>query len=94
MLSLEDCLSLCELSEAEIATIVSIEKIPEVIAAGMARYLVHPPDGVPKLRRMILDDIAQAEEQGDAEVSERLIGVVKHFVATHPQLHELLERRS
>ena len=94
MLSLEDCLSLCELSEAEIATIVSSVDIPEVIAAGMARYLVHPPDGVPRLRCMILEDIAQAEERGDAEVSECLMEVVKHFVATHPQLHELLETRS
>lgn len=88
-LTLEDCIGICDLDEEEIEAIAEHEHVPEIIAVGLAEYLIHTPEGVPKIRRMILDDIAHAEERGDTEESKRLLAVLKHFVATHPQLGQL-----
>jgi hypothetical protein len=88
-LTLEDCIGICDLDEDEIDAIAEHEHVPEIIAVGLAEYLIHSPDGVPKIRRMILDDIAHAEERGDVRETERLRAVLKHFVATHPQREQL-----
>ena len=45
MLSLEDCLALCDLSEAEVLAIAHHERIPEIAAAELGHYLVRTPAG-------------------------------------------------
>lgn len=64
MLSYEDCLTLCDLSEEEVAAIVAHEHIPMMVATELANYLCHSPEGEPTIRHMILDDIAAAEQSG------------------------------
>ena len=39
MLSLQDCLALCELTEDEVRAIAQHEHIPEIAAAEMGNYL-------------------------------------------------------
>lgn len=85
MLTFEDCLALCELSEEEIEAIVEHEHIPEVIALELGHYLCRSPDGELCLKRMILDDIAVMEEQGNLEHALKLRQVLRHFVQTHPK---------
>lgn len=50
MLSLEDCLALCELTEEEVLAIAHHEHIPEIAAAELGNYLVHTPGGRARLR--------------------------------------------
>jgi hypothetical protein len=90
MLTLQDCIGLCELTEQEINAIAQHEHIPEIIAAELGQYIIHSKDGVPHLRRIILDDIEEARSRGlDSEV-EQLELVLKHFIVTHPERPEQL----
>ena len=84
MLTLEDCIAYTELNKAEVDAIAEHEHVPEIIAAELGHYLLHTPDGVPVLKRMILDDIAEAERRGDLEHGLRLRLVLRHFIQTHP----------
>lgn len=85
MLTWQDCVALCELNEAEIDAIAQHEHIPEMIALELGNYLCHTPDGQPAIRRMILDDIAEARQKGDRERLLVLLGTLRHFVVTHPK---------
>ena len=85
MLTLQDCLALCDLNEGEIKAIAEHEHIPQIIAAELGYYLVRSPDGVPMIRRMILDDILHARKTGNDTKRRKLLLVLKHFVETHPQ---------
>lgn len=84
MLTLQDCIGLCDLTEDEIKAIAQHEHVPEIIAAELGEYLIHCENGVPHIRRIILDDIEEARARGNQEEVERLTAVLKHFIVTHP----------
>jgi len=84
----EDCLALCELSEAEISAISEHENIPEIIAIELGEYLIHTDDGERCISRMILEDIEEYRNRGDTQGVKRLGLVLKHFIATHPKARE------
>jgi hypothetical protein len=84
MLSYEDCVALCELTEEEVAAIAAHEHIPAIVAAELGNYLVRSPEGVPMLKRMILDDIEEARAAADWVAAAKLRLVLCHFVKTHP----------
>lgn len=82
MLTWEDCLALSCFSEDVIDAIAEHEHVPEMVALELAEYLVHTDDGVPRLKRMILDDIAAADARGNTEHAKRLRLALHHFVAS------------
>ncbi|HLF59515.1 MAG TPA: hypothetical protein VI732_07790 [Alphaproteobacteria bacterium] len=84
MLTLQDCIALCDLTEDEVAAIAEHEHIPMMIAAELGNYLVHSPEGVPMIRRFIVDDIKAAEARGDTKHLTLLKLVLWHFIQTHP----------
>jgi len=84
MLTYEDCLGLCELTEEEVEAIAEHEHIPSIVATEMGNYLIHEDNGVPKIRRIILEDIEMAEKRGDTQHVLVLKLTLKHFVDTHP----------
>ena len=85
MLTLQDCLALCELNEDEIKAIAEHEHIPQIVAAELGYYLVHTLEGVPMIRRMILEDILHAAKSGNDSRRRKLWAVLKHFIETHPE---------
>ena len=85
MLTLEDCLGLCDLSEDEILAIAAHENIPEVAAAELGNYLCQSPEGEMCIKSMILDDIAQAAGCGARNRELALKLVLRHFVLQHPR---------
>jgi hypothetical protein len=85
MLTFEDCLALCDLSEEEIEAIAEHEHLPEIVALELGQYLCHSPDGIPMLRRMILEDMDAARHRGDLDRIERLKRAIGHFIKTHPE---------
>ena len=91
MLTLQDCIGLCELTEEEIKAIAQHEHVPEIIAAELGEYLIHCENGVPHIRRIILDDINEAKSRGKEEEVQRLRLVLKHFIATHPDRSEAID---
>ncbi len=84
MLTIEDCIELCGLTEDEIDAIARHEHLPEINAAELARYLVQTDDGTLRIRRMIVDDLADAKKRGDAAAMEKYRAVLAHFIAAHP----------
>jgi hypothetical protein len=84
MLTFEDCVALSELTDAEIAAIAEHEHLPMTVAAELGNYLIHGADGVPRIKRMIADDIAGAERRGDRRHALALKLVLRHFVEQHP----------
>jgi hypothetical protein len=83
MLTWEDCLALCDLSEDEIRAIAEHEHIPEMVAAELGNYLVHRPGGVKMIRRMIIEDMMAARLAGDRAEELKLKAVLRHFVEHH-----------
>ena len=86
MLTLEDCIALSELNESEIAAISEHEHIPEIVAAEYGNYLLHTTDGIPMLKRIILDDIKAAEKRDDQLHALHLRLVLRHFIRSHRDL--------
>jgi hypothetical protein len=84
MLTWEDCLALCELSEDEIAAIAEHEHLTQMAAAEFGSYLIHSPEGAPMMRRIILEDIAAARRRHDLAHAAKLKLVLRHFIHNHP----------
>ena len=101
MLTIEDCLALCDLTEEEVLAIAEHEHIPEIAAVELGNYLVHTPEGEMRIKSIIRDDIAHACACGDRQHELALKTVLRNFVLQHPhceerhraQLHAL-ERRA
>jgi len=88
MLSLEDCLALCELSEEEVLAIAHHERLPEIAAVELGNYLVHTPEGEMRIKSIIRDDIAEACACGDRQRELGLKLMLRNFVLQHPRCEE------
>ena len=94
MLSLEDCIALCDLSEAEVLAIAHHQRLPEIAAAELGNYLVRMPQGEMRIKAIIRDDIAEACACGDRgrELALRLL--LREFVLRHPCCDERQKART
>ena len=88
MLSLEDCIGLCELSEEEVLAIAEHEHIPEMAAVELGDYLVRTPEGELRIKSIIRDDIAHARAHGHRARELALKLVLRDFVRGHPRCEE------
>ena len=84
MLSVQECLDYCELSEKEIAAIAEHEKIPEVLAAELGECLLKSDVGTWLIKRYIADDLDRAEDLGDPRRVAELRAVLEQFADKHP----------
>ena len=83
MITLEDCIGLCGLTEEEVLAIAEHEHLPEIAATALAQYLSSLEHGSEKVRDMIVDDIRQAQLNGvDKEHVLTLLHVLHHFLKT------------
>jgi len=86
MITLEDCIGLCGLTEEEVLAIAEHEHLPEIVATALAQYLLSQEHGSEKVLDMIVDDIRQAQLiTGDKEHVVTLLHVLHHFLKTHPE---------
>lgn len=85
MITLEDCLAMCDLSEAEVLAIAEHEHIPEIAATALAQYLLCQDHGVEKIRDMLRDDIRAALARNDRDHARQLFMALRHFLSTHPE---------
>jgi hypothetical protein len=86
MITLEDCIGLCGLTEEEVLSIAEHEHLPEIAATALAEYLLSLEHGSEKVRDMIIDDIREAELNcGQKEHVVTLLHVLHHFLKTHPE---------
>jgi hypothetical protein len=87
VLTFEDCLGLCELSEEEIRAIAEHEHVPDIVALELGSYLLRGPDGDLLVSHMLIDDIRAAAGRGDVRRAVHLKKALRHFI------HEHLARR-
>jgi len=86
MITLQDCVGLCGLTEEEVLAIAEHEHLPEIVATALAEYLLSQEHGSEKVRDMIVDDIRQAQlTSGNKEKVLMLLHVLHHFLKTHPE---------
>jgi hypothetical protein len=85
MISLEDCIAFCGLTEEEVLAIAEHEHLPEIAATALAGYLLSQDHGSEKVRDMIVDDIRQTQLRGDREHVLTLLHVLHHFLKMHPE---------
>ena len=85
MISLEDCIGLCGLSEAEVAAIAEHEHLPEIAATILAQYLLASKKGPETIRGMLIDDIRAASAAGEGRHAAELVSALRHFLSTHRQ---------
>jgi len=85
MITLEDCIGLCGLTEEEGLAIAEHEHVPEIAATAFAQYLMCCAHGSEQVRDMIVDDIRHAEAIGDKVHTLTLLHVLHHFLKTHPE---------
>jgi len=86
MISLEDCIGLCGLSEAEVAAIAEHEHLPEIAATILAQYLLASKKGPETIRGMLIDDIRAASAAGEGRHAAELVSALRHFLSTHRQV--------
>ncbi len=84
MISFEDCVALCGLSESEVAAIAEHEHIPETAAAALANYLGHCEHGSERIRSMIVDDIRAALSNDRVGHAAELFSVLQRYLSTLP----------
>jgi hypothetical protein len=85
MLTFDDCVALCELTEEEIAAIAEHEHLPMIVAAELGNYLIQGSDGALRVKRIILDDMLAADRAGDITHALTLKLVLRHFVERYPE---------
>lgn len=91
MISLEDCIAMCGLEPEEVAAICEHEHIGPVPAAALANYLLHQAHGAERIRTMIIDDIHDSIDRGEAKHAAELLAVLRHFIGHHPEAAEGME---
>jgi hypothetical protein len=83
MITLEDCIAFCGLTEEVVLVIAEHERIPEIVAAGLASSMLSLENGAEKIRNIIVDSIRQAQDYGDRRHVLRLLHVLHHFLKEH-----------
>jgi len=83
MLTYEECLAMCDLTEGEIKAIAEHEHMEPMIALALGQYLISH-EGDQRIKSIILDDIQRADRCGNEVHAEVLRKILQHFLATHP----------
>jgi hypothetical protein len=83
MITFEDCIAMCGLTEAEILAIAEHEHIPAIAATALAQYLLSKDHGTEEIRDMLRDDIRDAWGRGDRDHARELFMALRHFLSEH-----------
>jgi hypothetical protein len=84
VVTLEDCIAFCGLTEAEVLAIAEHEHIPEIAAAALAECLLAEPHGPERIGLMIREDIRAALARHDRDHARELLIALRHFLSEHP----------
>jgi hypothetical protein len=94
MLTFDDCLALCGLSDDEVRAIAEHEHLPPIVALELGDCLVKGPDGELLINHMVIEDIRAAERRGDllraAQLKQTLRCFIEHHLAKQPTAAERL----
>ena len=83
MLTFDDCLAMCGLSEEEVRAIAEHEHLPPIVALELGDCLIHGKDGELLVSHMVIEDIRAAERRGDLLRAAQLKQTLRHFIEEH-----------
>ena len=83
MLTIRDCIDMCQLTEDGIAAVAEHEHVPDIIALEMGNYLCVTAEGERRISRMIVEDIEAARAHGNLAHAAKLRRVLQHFLERH-----------
>ncbi len=87
MLTLQDCLDYCDLTEDEAELFAEHEHIPTEIAGPLVCGLVQTDEGVKLICECLSDLVSDAMTQGALDRAEHVLHVYAEFRSTHPLPH-------
>src|SRR6516225_7722110 len=85
MITLEDCIAFCGLTEEEVLGIAEHQHTREASTCTLAEYLLNQQQESEKIRDMIVDDVRAAQVRGDRDQIRTLLHVLHHFLKAHPE---------
>lgn len=85
MLTLEDCIALCDLTEEEILAIAEHENMPTMAAISYGQHLLSKNDGTERICQIIVNDIRCAQQRKQRAHVQTLLHVLHHFLRSHPE---------
>lgn len=88
-ISLQDCLDMSGLSDAELLAIARHEKIPPIVALELGHRLIQTPEGVETLRQFILDDIMGAQRVNRCRDCEQFSRTLADYNEQHPDRRKI-----
>jgi hypothetical protein len=83
VLTWDDFLAYCQLSEDEVDVVADYQRVPKIVAAQMAYYMLREPAGQKVFRAILIDDIESARKRGDRDSLARYEAVLERFDAAH-----------
>jgi hypothetical protein len=83
VLTFDDCLALCGLSEDEVRAIAEHEHLPPIVALELGDCLVRGSDGELLINHMVIEDIRAAERRGDLVHAAQLKQTLHQFIEDH-----------
>lgn len=84
MLTIQDCLDLCELDIDEVLAIAHHEHLPDIVAIEKAHALLKESWGAPAIRQMIIDEVHVCVERGDCSETVKALALLNRTFAAHP----------
>lgn len=83
MLTYQDCLDLCHLTQEEIDAVAEHEHTDPLHAMAKAEQMISMPGGDKSICRMIIDDIRHAQSVGNHARETELKKVLTAFIKSH-----------
>lgn len=84
MLTLQDCLDMCDMDPDIVEAVAQHERLPSIVAAQLCESLACSNSGLAVIHRMILDDMDAATHRCDSRRLARLQQALVTFRRCHP----------
>ncbi|WP_354599100.1 hypothetical protein [Uliginosibacterium flavum] len=84
MLTMQDCLDYCDLTNDEVELFAEHQHIPDEVAAPLACSLVQTDEGVKLICSCLSDMVSDAMIHGAIEKAEHVLHVYAEFRSAHP----------
>ena len=83
MLTYEDCIDFCNLTEEEVRALQESENVPALEACIRAHGLADNPRGCRQFLKYLQERLEQVEAINDRKASRQVHDAMKHFTSTH-----------
>lgn len=86
MLTLQDCLDFCDVSEDIVDAIAEHDHLPPILAAELATCLACAPGGMHVIHRYLCDNAAASQRCRDGHRRDRVAAQLQSFEQAHPEV--------